>query len=254
MILQVFNTPDAAPAEQSPDCAVVIDVLRATSTMAAAFQAGAEAIQVFADMERLRLISDTWPADKRIRLGERGGRRVEGCDLGNSPLEVEANRVRGRRLFMSTTNGTRCLEAVRHAPTVITAALTTRRAVVDFLIRERFEMIWLVASGWQGGYSAEDTVCAGAIADGLICSTGGRIEALAGNDAVLGAVALYRGWKERLPDLMRLAHHGQRLLKLGCEEDLNYCASLDLLAVVPVQKEPGVLFPASDPDPDPDVR
>lgn len=209
--------------------------------MAAAFDAGAEAIQVFSDINQLLSISAQWPADKRLRAGERGGARVEGCDLGNSPLDHSVERTQGKRLFMSTTNGTRCLERIQAAPTVITAALTTRRAVVDYLLSHQPETVWLVGSGWEGTYSLEDTVCAGAIVHGIIARTHQTFKELAGNDAAIASVSLYLQWQGQLLDLMHYATHGQRLLRLDNTADLKYCAQLDILDIVPIQESPGVL-------------
>lgn len=241
MKLFVYHTPEEVPQGDSPSCAIAIDVLRATSTMAAALDAGAEAIQVFSDIDELLTRSEVWPPEKRLRAGERGGARVEGCDLGNSPLDHSAATSEGKRLFMSTTNGTRCLERIQSAPTVITAALTTRQAVVDFLIQHQPETVWLVGSGWEGTYSLEDTVCAGAIIHGIIVATGQTFKELAGNDAAIASVSLYLQWQDQLLDLMHYASHGQRLLRLENEADLKYCAQLDVLNVVPIQREPGVL-------------
>lgn len=244
MKLSVFHTPEEVPSEGTPDCAIAIDVLRATSTIAAALDVGAEAIQVFSDIDELLRVSDQWPADKRLRAGERGGGKVEGCDLGNSPLDHTVEGSQGRRLFMSTTNGTRCLERIQAAPTVITAALTTRKAVVQFILAQRPETVWLVGSGWEGSYSLEDTVCAGAIIHGVIAETGMTFKELAGNDAAIAAVSLYLQWQDSLIDLMHYASHGQRLLRLGNDTDLKYCAQLDTLNVVPIQRERGVLVRA----------
>jgi 2-phosphosulfolactate phosphatase len=88
---------------------VAIDVLRATTTIAAALAAGAEAVEVFADLQSLQAASRSWPASKRLLAGERGGKTVTGFDLGNSPREYTPERVRDQRIFMSTTNGTRTL-------------------------------------------------------------------------------------------------------------------------------------------------
>lgn len=239
--LFVFHTPEEVPAAGLPDCAVAIDVLRATSTIAAALYAGAEAVQVFSDIDKLMQVSESWPSSKRLRAGERGGGKVEGCDLGNSPLDHTAARTEGRRLFMSTTNGTRCLERVQQAPTVITGALTTRQAVVNFVLNHQPEQVWMVGSGWEGSYSLEDTVCAGAIVHGLIVATGLSFKELAGNDAAIAAVSLYLQWQDQLLELLHYASHGQRLLGLDNEADLQYCAQLDSLDVVPMQQEQGVL-------------
>ncbi len=208
--------------------------------MAAAFKAGAEAIQVFSDLDELMSVSENWPIQDRIRAGERGGRRVEGFDLGNSPLDHSPERTAGKRLFMSTTNGTRCLQRIEEAPSVLTAALTTRQAVVNYLIDHQPATVWLVGSGWEGDYALEDTVCAGAIIQGIIDKTHLSYAEVIGNDAALAADSLYLQWQNQLTELLRLASHGQRLIQQA-NTDIDYCAQIDTLDVVPVQKSPGVL-------------
>ncbi len=241
MKLSVYHIPEEVPEGALPDCAIAIDVLRATTTMAAAFNAGAEAIHVFSDLDRLRTASQAVSAEKRLLAGERGGAAVEGFDLGNSPLDHTPDRSAGRHLFMSTTNGTRCLSRLQQAPMVITAALTTRQAVVDFLRKHDPQVVWLVGSGWQGTYSLEDTVCAGAILHRIAEQTALDLKDLVGNDAAIAAVSLYLQWQDAMLDLMHCASHGQRLLRLHQDEDLKYCAQLDVLDLVPIQSEPGTL-------------
>ncbi|MBD2577700.1 2-phosphosulfolactate phosphatase family protein [Oscillatoria sp. FACHB-1406] len=234
----VYHTPELVPTESSPDCAIVIDVLRATTTIAAALDCGAEAVQAFGSIEQLLQQSEEWPIEKRLRAGERGGKQVEGCDLGNSPLDCTPERMGGKRLFISTTNGTRALQRVENAPTVITSALTNRKAVVQYLQQKQPETVWLVGSGWEGEFSLEDTVCAGAIALPFWQELGDEI---IGNDEVVAAIALYTQWQDKLLELFHRASHGQRLLRLNNLEDLKYCARVDLLDVLPIQREKGVL-------------
>jgi 2-phosphosulfolactate phosphatase len=239
--ISVYHTPEEIPTGSLPDCAIAIDVLRATTTIAAALKAGAEAIQVFSDLDELLTISESWPAESRIRAGERGGQRVDGFDLGNSPLDHSPQQTHGKRLFMSTTNGTRCLQQIQAAPVVLTAALTTRQAVVGYLLAHQPKTVWLVGSGWEGDYSLEDTVCAGAIIQGILAKTQASYLEIAGNDAAIAANSLFLQWQSHLLELMHLASHGQRLLKQDNTADLAYCAQIDTLEVVPIQQSPGVL-------------
>ncbi len=241
MKLFVYHTPELTPADQTSDCAIAVDVLRATSTMATALAAGAEAVQVFSDMDKLMQVSEAWPAEKRLRAGERGGGKVAGCDLGNSPLDCTPDRVEGRRLFISTTNGTRALQQVETSTVVLAAALINRGAVVEYLAKHQPETIWIVAAGWEGSFSLEDTVCAGAIIQGLATALHCSVGELAGNDETIGAAALYGQWQDRLLELFHHASHGQRLLRLDCHDDLKYCSQTDVLDVLPIQKEIGVL-------------
>ncbi len=241
MKLFVYHTPERTPEDNLPDCAVVIDVLRATTTIATALNSGAEAVQAFSDIDILMEKSERWLPDKRLRAGERGGEKVPGFDLGNSPLDCVPQVVAGKRLFLTTTNGTRALQRVSQAPIVITAAQVNRQVVVNYLLDKQPETVWLVGSGWEGSYSLEDTACGGAIADLLIKQGKMSLEAIAGNDEVIGAFSLYSQWQDNLLPLFHKCSHGQRLLRLNCQEDLEYCAKTDILDVLPIQKEPGVL-------------
>lgn len=241
MKLFVYHTPELTPTDQVPDCAIAIDILRATTTIATALNAGAEAVQAFSDMEKLMQVSEQWPPEKRLRAGERGGAMVAGCDLGNSPLDCTPERVQGRRLFISTTNGTRALQCVQNAPIVLAAAFVNRLATVEYILAQQPETLWLVGSGWEGSFSLEDTACAGAIAHSLQEKLNVPLDELAGNDEVIGAIALYSQWQDQLLELFHHASHGKRLLRLDCHEDLKYCAQTDILNVLPIQKEPGIL-------------
>ena len=236
MKLFVYHTPEEIPNNRLPGCAVVIDVLRASSTIAAAINAGASAVQVFSDIEPLLEASETVEEDKRIRAGERGGRKVKACEFGNSPLAFTPENTEGRRLFLSTTNGTRCSESVRNASKVIMASLTNRQAVVNYLATKQPGTVWLVGSGWEGSYSLEDTVCAGAIIDGILAVGKTPLSKLAGNDEAIAAVSLFRQWQDQLPELLTSASHGQRLLKMRGKADVAYCSQLDVLDTLPIQK------------------
>lgn len=241
MKLFVYHTPELTPKDQAPDCAIAVDVLRATSTIATVLSAGGEAVQVFSDLDELIAVSETWPSQKRLRAGERGGGKVAGFELGNSPLDCTPELVEGRRLFISTTNGTRALKRVQHSATVLTAAFINRAAVVQYLLEKQPETVWIVGSGWEGSFSLEDTACAGAIAHSIIQQSQFSADQLAGNDEVVSAIALYCQWQDNLLGLFHHASHGKRLLRLDCHEDLKYCSQTDILDVLPIQQEPGVL-------------
>ena len=241
MKLFIYHTPELTPTDKTPDCAIVVDVLRATSTIATVLASGGEAVQAFCDLDQLIGVSDNWPPEKRLRAGERGGAKVTGFELGNSPLDCTPEVVRGRRLFISTTNGTRALQRVQDSPIVLAAALINRAAVVKFLLEKQPEIVWIVGSGWEGTFSLEDTVCAGAIAHSLLAQCQISPAELAGNDEVISAIALYAQWQNDLLGLFHHASHGQRLLRLESHEDLKYCAQTDILDVLPIQQEPGVL-------------
>jgi 2-phosphosulfolactate phosphatase len=236
MKLFVYHTPELTPDNEIPECAIAVDILRATTTITTALAAGAEAVQVFADLDELIKTSNSHPDHLRLRAAERGGGTVEGFDLGNSPFDYTTEVVKDKRIFMSTTNGTRSLQRVKNAPTVLAAAMINLGSVLDYLKQAQPETVWIVGSGWEGSFSLEDTACAGAIASGLdgLCEWG--------NDEAIAASSLYRQWSDRLEELFCAASHGQRLLRLNCRDDIAYCAKIDLVKILPKQASPGVLI------------
>jgi 2-phosphosulfolactate phosphatase len=248
MQISYFHTSEAVPAvrpvaEGGPDAAVVIDVLRATTTIAWSLQNGAEAIQAFADLDELEAAAAAWPADLSLKAGERGGQRVHGYDLGNSPLAVTPERVGGKRIFMSTTNGTRSLAAVKAVPLLLTACLPNRTAVARRLVEHKCQRLWIVGSGWEGDYSLEDSLAAGAVISAATeLAVAPHVGVSLGNDEALAALALWQQWHLDTETCLRAASHGQRLIRLGDHDaDFACCAAVDSLAIVPFQDEPGVL-------------
>jgi 2-phosphosulfolactate phosphatase len=246
--ISYFHTSEAVPpvlpvAEGGPDAAVVIDVLRATTTIAWSLQNGAEAIQAFADLGELEAAAAAWPADRCLRAGERGGKRVEGYDLGNSPLAVTPELVTGKRIFISTTNGTRSLQAVRPVPLLLTACLPNRTAVARRLVEAGAERVWIVGSGWEGDYSLEDSLAAGAVASAATeLAVAPHVGVRFGNDEMLAALALWQQWHHDTETCLRAASHGQRLIGIGNHDaDFACCAAVDSLTLVPLQTSPGVL-------------
>ena len=248
MQISYFHSSECVPsvrslAEGGPDAAVVIDVLRATTTIAWSLQNGAEAIEAFANLEELEAAAAAWPAQQRLRAGERGGQRVAGYDLGNSPLAVTPELVGGKRIFMSTTNGTRSLAAVKSVPLLLTACLPNRTAVARRLLEQECSRVWIVGSGWEGDYSLEDSLAAGAVASAAIeMAVAPHIGVSFCNDEMLAALALWQQWHLDTETCLRTASHGQRLINLGDHDaDFACCAAVDSLQLVPFQAEPGVL-------------
>ena len=240
MQISYFHVPAEMPAAVEPDAAVVIDVLRATTTIAWALHNGAEAVQAFADLDDLKTAAAAWPAEQRLLLGERGGQKLEGFDLGNSPVAVTPEVVRGKRLFMSTTNGTRALDRVRDVPLLLTTALPNRGAVAQRLMERHPASLAIVGSGWEGAYSLEDSLAAGALIQRLQELGGAAMDVA--NDEATAALALWSAFASEPEAGLRRATHGQRLIRLGDHDaDFRCCAGLDQLDVVPTQRAPGVL-------------
>ena len=226
--------------ETISDLAVVIDVLRATTTISWALTNGADSVEVFADLELLKQKAYQWDPKKRIMLGERGGKKIEGFDLGNSPLSVTKEVVYGKRLFMSTTNGTKSLQKVQNVPNLYSMALTNRKAVAERIISMKKKDILILGSGWEGAYSLEDSLAAGALALYLIQNNTCEVNIM--NDELNASLALWDFWKNDILKCLKTATHGKRLSRLGdYDGDFRCCSELDCLNIVPTQVERGVI-------------
>ncbi len=239
MKLSYFYVAADVPKGIIPESSVVIDVLRATTTIAWALENGADSVQVFADVEELQSEANAFRDKDKILVGERGGKKLEGFDLGNSPLGVSAANVKGKRVFMSTTNGTRSLHRVRESKSLYTMALPNRKAIAERLKSDNPKEVWIVGSGWEGSYSLEDSLAAGALAY-LLMDQLDSVEIL--NDELMASIALWKTWKNDVEGCLRIASHGQRLAGIGNhDDDFACCSSLDNLSVIPKQTEMGVL-------------
>ncbi len=214
--------------------------MRATTTISWALNNGADAIQVFADLDLLKESANKWQADERLMLGERGGKKIEGFDLGNSPLSVTKEIVNGKRLFMSTTNGTKSLKKVQHAKHLFAMGLPNRKAVAEKIISLKSENILILGSGWEGSYSLEDSLAAGALASYLEKNCGFEVNII--NDELQAALILWHFWKDDILKCLKTTTHGKRLTSIGdYEDDFKCCSELDCLDIVPAQVERGVI-------------
>ena len=241
MKIQYCPTPESVPSTGQPNAAVVIDVLRATTTIGWALHSGATAVNVFSDLNALRQAARTVPQGKCLLAGERGGRPLDGFDLGNSPIAVTPAVVEGKQLFLSTTNGTRALERVQKVPHVLTCSLNNLDAVAERLQTLAVDHVWIVGSGWEGSYSLEDSLAAGALLHTMTSALASDPHDHYGSDEMTAASALWQVWQDNPEACLRLATHGQRLQRLGNHDaDFRCCAAINSLTVVPTQTRPGV--------------
>ncbi len=237
--LNYYHVASDVP-ENDSTVAVVIDVLRATTTIGWALTNGADSIEVFDDLDLLRTEAEKWSPEKRLMLGERGGKKINGFDLGNSPLSVTKDLVKDKRLFMSTTNGTKSLKKVQDVKYLFSMALTNREAVAKRIMTLKERDVLILGSGWEGSYSLEDSLAAGALASYLIQNYNQTVNVI--NDELNAALALWELWKEDIIKCLKTATHGKRLTSIGdYEDDFKCCSQLDCLNVVPTQFEKGVI-------------
>ena len=221
--IDVVFTPDLLPfSDLTGKTVVVTDILRATTTITFAMANGATAITpVLTPEDAFRLAADQ---QNTLIGGERGGMKVDGFDLGNSPREYVQAVVSGRQIVLTTTNGTRTLQACRAAERVLVGSFFNLSGIVDQLAQVEGELV-LACSGREGGFCTEDTVFAGAC-----------VAALAApqlTDAAETAKILYQTHREDLSGMLKNCYHGQRLASIGLGKDLEFCAQMDLVDVVP---------------------
>src|SRR5215468_5888030 len=152
----------APPGELAGGVAVVIDVLRATTTIIHALAAGCEAVRPCLEVDEAKHLADGMRAGRVILGGERGGRPLPGFDLGNSPREYTPQVCRGTTLVLTTTNGTRALVRAAEADRVLVAGFVNYSAVCEQL-RQDARPVHIVCAGTEGAITLEDTLLAGAL-------------------------------------------------------------------------------------------
>jgi 2-phosphosulfolactate phosphatase len=207
--------------------AVVLDVVRASSTIVAALASGARAVVPVATPDEARARSGRWAPGTVLVGGERGGAPPPGFECGNSPAEYSPERVRGRTVVFTTTNGTRALLTLDGARRVGVGGFVNAAAVTRWVASEPGDVL-LVCAGERGRFCLEDAVCAG-----LLVS---RLEPIGGTltDAARAARALWDRYARDLHAMLADATWAQALAAQGRGSDLPLCVALDVHDVVPV--------------------
>jgi 2-phosphosulfolactate phosphatase len=228
--IDVALTPGAAAARKAAPLAIVIDVLRATSTIVTALDHGAlevipvaEPDEALAHQRRMGRIS--------IRLGgERDSKLIPGFDLDNSPAAYTTEAVGGKTVVFTTTNGTRALlEAARGNGEVYCAALLNRAAVATAMAARDDEEALIVCAGSAGALAFEDVLCAGALVDALL-----QLERhLLITDAARTALTVWQTYGNRITTAMASSGHAKTLVRAGLSADIAACARLDISPTVP---------------------
>jgi 2-phosphosulfolactate phosphatase len=228
-----FTVAEVDPVGLQERTVVVLDVLRATSTLVAALAAGARAIYPVSNAEDAVRLASSLGREDTLLCGERRGLKIEGYHLGNSPSEFTPERVSGKRLIMNTTNGTRACLAVTAAERVYVASLLNLGAVARAAARA--ELLTVLCAGREDRFALEDAICAGLLLERTFELRGGG-EAPELDDAARAALVLSRSFT---PDAVFLAETaaGQSLAELGLGGDTQDCARLDVHDIVPRMSE-----------------
>ena len=232
MTIDVYFSPavvDEASVEGRT--AVVIDVIRATSTLTEALANGARAIFPTVSTEEAVKLASSLGREDTLLCGERKGLKVEGFDLGNSPREFTSEVVEGKQLVMTTTNGTRAFVAAEGADRVLAASFLNLSAVSEAL--EGCTGLVIVCSGRENRFALDDALCAGLLVRNAV---GDNREGCKLNDGARVAADLAEKYTVDA-EFLRSTAAGNALLGVGLEDDLELCASLDRHALVPEMRD-----------------
>jgi len=209
---------------------VIIDVFRATSTIASALYNGAKCVIPVDSVPKAIEISKSIGG---IAAGERDGLIAEGLQHGNSPLEYSREVIENKILVLTTTNGTRLLQMAldKSADTIISGSFPNLSAVCDFLMKENKNTV-LGCAGWKDRFNLEDTLFAGAVIHRL------KEQFSIHCDSSLMAEAMYAKHKNELIDFAsKLTHYHRLVEKFGLIEDIRYCLTNDVANVLPVYSD-----------------
>jgi 2-phosphosulfolactate phosphatase len=226
--VQVHLLPDfIPPGRLAGSVAVVIDVLRATTSIVHALAAGCSAVRPCLEVEEARDLAGQMRAGKVLLAGERGGVPLPGFDLGNSPGEFTPKVCRGTTLVLTTTNGTRALIRAAEADRALVAGFVNYSAVCEQL-RADARPLHIVCAGTEGEVSLEDTLLAGALVDFLCEVVEVRL-----NDAARLAWDCFENHGRVLQGALEVGRGGAKLRKLGYDEDIRAAAKVDQFSLVP---------------------
>lgn len=204
---------------------VVIDVLRATSVMVTAFMNGAKEIYPFKDLEEIVKFKEE---NLEVLLaGERKGLKIQGFNMGNSPLEFTKERVENKKIAMTTSNGTRAIEVGLSADHLYIGSYLNLMSVVEKLEKENKDIV-ILCSGTDNEFSLDDSLCAGIIVKELFK----RNNSLIMDDFTMSLMRLGELSRDN-SETLKGSKHFEYLKKIGYENDLNYCLTMDIAKIVP---------------------
>ena len=237
MRVHVALTPaDASGLALDGWAAIAVDVLRATTTVVAACAAGCVRIIPVTDSGAARQRAALFTAGEVLMAGERGGEPIPGFHLGNSPLEFTPERVRGRTILLTTTNGTAAMLGAGSAGAGAVAALTNVSAVARWALAQGRDLA-VLCSGDDGSFSLEDAVCAGLLVSDVASACDAEL-----SDAAVAAVGLGRYYATRIGDLRHASRWARRLAGKGHSADVDACLRRDVTDMVPIV-EAGAIVP-----------
>lgn len=222
--IEVCFTPALLPLYGTENTiAVVIDIFRATSSICYGIENGASAIIPVSKVEECAAYHGT----ECLLAAERDGEVVAGFDFGNSPFAYTAEKVGGKTVVLTTTNGTHAIQLSRAASQIVIGSFFNLSALADWLSVQQ-QNILLVCAGWKNKFNLEDTIFAGAVVEKL------QSAEFFLDDAALAALDLWAQAKVDLRGYMKKSSHSERLKNLGIEKDIDFCLNVDLTTAIPI--------------------
>ncbi len=222
--LEVCLTPALLPLYNINDSiVVVIDIIRATSAICYGIENGAEAIIPVATVEAC----EAYRHSGFLLAAERNGEVVTGFDFGNSPFSYLKEKIGGKTVVLSTTNGTHAIDISSGAAKVVIGSFLNLSSLCNWLKSCEQDVI-LLCAGWKGKFNLEDTLFAGAVVHQLLQ------EDYQLDDAGIAAADLYRIAKDDLNSYVKKTSHSERLKRLGIEDDVVFCLKQDITTSIPI--------------------
>lgn len=227
--LEICFSPAIFAAHADSDAVVVVvDVLRATSSICSAFANGVKKIIPVATVDEAREMKERG----YLVAAERDGFVLDFADFGNSPFNFSAENVRGKDVAYSTTNGTGIMKVASVCHEVVIGSYLNFSSLCNWL-EEQHRKVVIVCAGWKTRFNLEDTLCAGAMAERLL--EGGRFSTIC--DSVHAATDLWKNAKDDLMAYVEKAAQRSRLRDKGLDDCLEYCHTFDVTNIIPVLRD-----------------
>jgi 2-phosphosulfolactate phosphatase len=225
--IEVCFTPKLFPEIQTCEnyVVVLVDILRATTSICTAFANGVSRIIPVGDMKEAR----EYKEKGYLVASEQDGKKMDFADFGNSAFSFTRESIQGKTLVYCTTNGTKALEIARAAELIVIGSFLNLGALTRW-IRSRKVNVVILCSGWKNKFCLEDTLFAGALASSLLDGTGFKSHC----DSAMASIDLWNIAKTDIPGYLEKAAHRHRLKKLGLDDVIGYSFLQDQTDVVPV--------------------
>ncbi|ACF12979.1 2-phosphosulfolactate phosphatase [Chloroherpeton thalassium ATCC 35110] len=244
MKVDVFLTPAGIDEHHLRDrIVVIIDVLRASTSIVMALQNGAKEVIPVEEVEKALKIASSLAKGQALLCGERNGQKIEGFNLDNSPEAYDEDTVKGKSLVYCSTNGSKTLSLTQSAviKDLLVAAFTNITVVKEYIVKpENAENhLAIICAGKSSRFSLEDTICAGLLIDKLMADKKNQTGYIL-SDTARAAKILYEQFRGNELGALKESEHGRFLISLGYERDIEVCAKIDSSQALP-QLENGVL-------------